>query len=137
LNKIEVLNAHPITRLKRQSFRSCVESVLRWGGVSDATISVILLDDSALLKLNRDYLNHNYFTDVMTFPLEVEPLEGEIYISVDRARDQADERSIPLYEEVSRLAIHGTLHLLGYDDKTEQERKAMIQLENKFLKQVG
>ena len=57
-----------------------------WKEVQNAAITVVLLDDHALLKLNRDFLHHDYFTDVITFPLESEPLEGEIYISVDRAQ---------------------------------------------------
>ncbi len=83
--------------------------------------------------MNREFLQHDYYTDVITFPLEEKPLEGEIYISVDRAREQAAEHNVGVYHEVRRLAIHGTLHLLGHDDATTQEREEMRSLENHFL----
>ena len=131
--RIEIVNAHPKTRLRHQPFQDHVRNVLQWGNVNKGEIVVILLDDEELLRMNQEFLNHDYYTDVITFPLEADPLEGEIYISLDRAREQGKERSIGLYEEVSRLVIHGTLHLLGYDDGTQEEREEMTRLENMFL----
>jgi rRNA maturation RNase YbeY len=96
-------------------------------------VTVILVSDDELLSLNRKYLAHNYLTDVITFPLESDPLEGEVYISVDRAREQAREHSTGLYAEVARLAIHGALHLCGHDDASVHDRNAMRQLEDLYL----
>lgn len=98
-----------------------------------AAVTVILMSDDDLLQLNREFLKHDYYTDVITFVLEEEPLEGEIYISVDRAREQALEYKVTLHNEVCRLAIHGALHLAGYDDGTESEREAMRVLEDTYL----
>ncbi|MCB0711151.1 MAG: rRNA maturation RNase YbeY [Ignavibacteriae bacterium] len=131
--QVDVVNAHPTTRLQHKPFQTSVQSVLKWGKVKQAQVTVIFVDDQELLRMNREFLNHNYFTDVITFPIEDDPLEGEIYISIDRAREQGRERSIPLYSEVSRLVIHGTLHLLGYDDGTATERQEMTRLEDQFL----
>jgi rRNA maturation RNase YbeY len=130
---IAVINAHPTTRLQRAPIHSCVEETLRGEGVNAAEINVILVSDEELHEMNRQHLSHDYVTDVITFPLEEHPLEGEIYISVDRAREQAGEYGVGLYEEIRRLAIHGTLHLAGYDDATAEEREQMRTLEDKYL----
>ena len=98
-----------------------------------AQVNVILVDDEELLRMNREHLRHDYYTDVITFTIEEKPLEGEIYISLDRAREQAGEYRVGVYEEVTRLAIHGALHLAGYDDATEGERERMRGLEDRYL----
>src|SRR2546421_590662 len=84
---ITVINAHPRTRLRRAEIAAPVERVLAAGKVRSAAINVILVDDDELLRMNREHLQHDYYTDVITFLLEEKPLEGEIYISVDRARE--------------------------------------------------
>lgn len=134
---VTVINAHGRTRLRRDSIRDSAERVLRSYRRRTASISIILVDDEELLRINREFLEHDYYTDVITFPLEENPLEGEIYISVDRARVQAKEYGVTLYNEVCRLAIHGTLHLLGHDDHTEEERLEMRRLEDRFLQHDG
>lgn len=131
--RVDVVNAHPVARLHHKPFKGAVGNVLEWGSIDHAHIAVIFLDDDELLAMNREFLNHDYYTDVITFPLETDPLEGEIYISIDRAREQAAERGIGLYREVLRLAVHGTLHLLGYDDATPEQRREMSRLEDRFL----
>lgn len=130
---ISVINAHPRTRLRRAVIAAGVEHTLRREGVKRAEVSVILVSDDELLEMNRAHLAHDYYTDVITFKLEEEPLEGEIYISVDRAREQAGEYGVGVYDEVRRLAIHGALHLCGYDDATDAEREAMRRLEDRYL----
>ncbi len=98
-----------------------------------ASIAVILVDDDRLLQMNRRFLSHDYLTDVITFPIESRPIEGEIYISLDRAREQARDYGHGLTDEVRRLAAHGALHLAGYDDATELERERMRMLEDRYL----
>jgi len=88
------------------------------------------------LKLNNEYLQHDYYTDVITFSLnedDTKEIDGEIYICVDVAEEQAKEYKVSLSNELSRLAIHGLLHLCGYGDKTDEEQKLMRSLENKYL----
>jgi rRNA maturation RNase YbeY len=130
---IAVVNAHPTTRLRRAPIATAVEQTLRGEKIRRWDITVVLVSDAELLRMNREFLQHDYFTDVITFPMESEPLEGEIYISVDRAREQAAQYGVGVYDEVCRLAIHGALHLAGHDDATPQERAAMSVLEDRYL----
>ena len=130
---IDVINAHPTTRLKRAGIIDAVERVFAGEQIGDAAANVILVDDESLHEMNRTFLGHDYQTDVITFTLESEPLEGEIYISVDRAREQAAEYRTGLYEEILRLATHGALHLAGYDDASDDEREGMRRLEDQYL----
>ncbi len=97
-------------------------------------VSVVLVDDATLRCMNREHLGHDYDTDVITFPIESDPVEGEIYISLDRAREQASEFRVGLYDEVLRLAAHGALHLAGYDDATPNLRQEMTRLEDHYLR---
>jgi probable rRNA maturation factor len=131
--EITVINAHPRTRLRKADIAERVARVLEGEKVPRAQVNVILVSDDDLLEMNRTHLQHDYYTDVITFALEDEPLEGEIYISVDRAREQAAEYNVGLYEEITRLAVHGALHLSGYDDATNQERERMRMLEDHYL----
>jgi probable rRNA maturation factor len=130
---ITVINAHPRTRLRKDGIASGVAHVLRGENVGSAEVNVVLVSDDDLLAMNREHLAHDYYTDVITFTIEEQPLEGEIYISVDRAREQAAEYGVGLYEVVRRLAIHGALHLAGYNDATQSEREGMRQLEDRYL----
>lgn len=83
--------------------------------------------------MNREFLGHDYDTDVITFPLEADPVEAEIYINVDQARLQAEQEQVGLYVELRRLAIHGALHLCGFDDATTEEKAEIGRLEDRFL----
>ncbi|HET8655529.1 MAG TPA: rRNA maturation RNase YbeY [Longimicrobiaceae bacterium] len=96
---------------------AAVRAVLAGEAVPEAEISVALLGDEAIAKLNERYLSHEGPTDVLSFPLHADgaPPLGDIYVGVDQARRQADEIGVPVREEVLRLAVHGTLHVLGYD----------------------
>lgn len=130
---VVVINAHPSSRLRHQLFINAVSNVLAFAGVEKGEVRIIFVDEEELLKLNRDFLGHDYDTDVITFPIESDPLEGEVYISVEMIRTQAGEEGVSFYEEARRLAIHGTLHLVGYDDGTPRERAEMRRLEDRFL----
>ncbi len=129
-----VFNAHPRTRLRRAVIAEAVDAVLHGEGGGEAQVGVVLVDDETLLEMNREHLGHDYYTDVITFTLETNPLEGEIYISIDRAREQSREYGVGLYNEVCRLAIHGALHLVGYDDATTEQRDAMRVREDYYLR---
>jgi probable rRNA maturation factor len=130
---VQVINAHPRVRMPRAPIESAVARTLAAERVASGVVNVVLVDDDALLNLNRRHLAHDYYTDVITFGLEVDPLEGEIYISVDRAREQAREHGVRLGDEVRRLAVHGALHLAGHDDATDDDRRRMSALEDRYL----
>lgn len=131
---IEVFNEDRNTRLRKRVFEADIERVLRGYKVERAVIRVIFLDARAHRQLNLDFLGHDYDTDVITFPIEEEPLEGEVYVNVDEGRRQAKERRIPHYLEWRRLVIHGTLHLLGFDDATDTDRVEMRLKEDHYLR---
>jgi len=102
-----------------------------------ATISIILSNDNKLHQLKKQYFHQDVLTDVITFNLEDEgdPLEGEIYISLTRVSENAREFKQEIERELKRVIIHGCLHLLGYDDHTLEEKKAMTILEDHYLSQ--
>lgn len=123
-----------------------VEKVLEQEGFKEPfMISLVLCDDPTIQELNRRFLNHNYPTDVLSFLLsegegtskDKKGLSGEIIISVETAERNAKRYRQTLESELIRLAIHGTLHLLGYDDNTQQQRKLMRRKEGKYLKLIG
>ncbi len=91
--------------------------------------------DDFLLKINRDYLQHDYLTDIITFPLSTRPdiISGEIFISIDRVRENASILQAGFEREFARVLIHGILHLLGYDDHTDEEKLQMRAKEDYYL----
>ena len=97
----------------------------------------IFCSDNYLLEINRQYLNHDYLTDIISFPLsgEGQPVEGEIYISTDRVKDNAVQFKVPFREELLRVIFHGALHLCGYKDKTKSDIATMRSKEEHYLKQ--
>lgn len=97
-------------------------------------ISYILCSDNYLLEINRQYLNHDYFTDVITFDYSEENvISGDIFISVDTVADNAKEYNVTFEKELERVMVHGVLHLVGYNDKSDSEVKQMRAKENQYL----
>ena len=96
-------------------------------------INYIFCSDRYLLDLNKKYLNHDYFTDILSFQMNEEPIEGDIFISIERVRDNAENLNIPFNEEILRVISHGLLHFLGYKDKTEEEKNEMRAMENELI----
>jgi len=100
-----------------------------------AELHYIFVSDDRLLEINRQFLQHDLYTDIITFPLSEpgQPISGEIYISVDRVRENAREFGGTVKEELLRVIFHGALHLCGYKDKTTPQQREMRQLEEKYL----
>jgi probable rRNA maturation factor len=98
-------------------------------------INYIIATDEYVLNINKEYLDHDYYTDIITFDQsETEhKIDADIYISIDRVKDNASEQNISDTIEFHRVLIHGVLHLLGYRDKTELEQKAMREEEDRCL----
>jgi len=99
--------------------------------VSD--LNIIFMSDDKLLDLNRRFLNHDYFTDVITFPGYGEVLSGEIYISIERVKENAANLEVEFENELNRVILHGLLHILGYDDKSISDIKEMRAKEDFYL----
>ncbi len=108
-------------------------------GAGAGDINFIFCEDKYLLRLNRKYLNHNTLTDIITFPLTNEEgvIGGDIYISIDRVRENARLYGKPVFNELSRVMIHGILHLLGYNDESEAEKAGMRKLEDFYIEQLS
>lgn len=97
-------------------------------------INIIFTSNDYLLKINQEYLNHHYNTDVITFNYNVETvISGDIFVSVDQVRINAKRFSTVFNNEINRVMIHGVLHLIGYDDKDEKSQMEMTRMENQSL----
>ena len=98
------------------------------------TINYIFCSDMYLLGVNRQYLNHDYYTDIITFDYnEDNRIVGDLFISIDRVKDYAQNNQINFKDELNRVMIHGVLHLCGYPDKSEEEAKLMRSKEDFYL----
>lgn len=101
-----------------------------------SNLNIIFCTDDALLQINRDFLQHDYYTDIITFPINASKssIEAELYISVDRVRDNAIVAGVSFKEELHRVIFHGCLHLTGYNDKSSQQIKKMREREDHYLR---
>lgn len=98
-------------------------------------IDYIYCSDEYLLEMNKNHLNHDYLTDILTFELSpTEITEAEVYISLDRVKDNAKELQLPLLDETLRVIFHGALHLCGYLDKTAKDEQIMRKKEDHYIK---
>ena len=103
-------------------------------GFTTGDISYFFLSDEALLEINKSELNHDYLTDIITFDLSMGKLiSAEIYISVDRVRDNAKELAVSFDDEMRRVLIHGVLHCMGFKDKSEEESRVMRKKEEEKM----
>ncbi|MEP3390023.1 MAG: rRNA maturation RNase YbeY [Reichenbachiella sp.] len=98
-------------------------------------INYIFCSDEYLHQINVDYLQHDYYTDIITFDNSEEEgiVESDIFVSIERVQDNAQDQGIPFEQELRRVLIHGILHLVGYNDKTESEQTLMREKENAYL----
>ena len=120
--------------LKVNQFNSFISNILISEKKTEGDIVLIFCSDEYLLEINKKHLNHNYYTDIITFDYCLENIvSGDLYISIDRVKENAKTFNDSFINELSRVVIHGVLHLCGYNDKTEADQKNMRNLENKYL----
>ncbi len=101
-------------------------------------INYIFCSDEHLLEINQEYLQHDYYTDVITFDYsENNRLQGDIFISIDRVQENADEFKVTFMQELCRVMVHGLLHLSGYGDKTPEQEAQMREKENFYLQKLA
>jgi len=100
-----------------------------------SNLNIIFCSDEYLKSINLQYLNHDYYTDIITFDYSenIDVLEGEMYISIQRVEDNANKHQVSYSEELNRVMIHGVLHLLGYRDHSKKEQAAIRKKENECL----
>ena len=96
-------------------------------------INYIFCNDEYLHQINLKYLQHDNFTDIITFPYNTQPIEGDIFISIERVRENAQKYQVAFEKELHRVMVHGVLHLLGYLDKSKEEKEQMTQKEDDYL----
>ncbi|MDA3882526.1 MAG: rRNA maturation RNase YbeY [Bacteroidales bacterium] len=99
-------------------------------------INIILCSDDYLLSINTEYLQHDFYTDIITFDYSETEISSDMYISLDRIIENAKKNSVTLHNELQRIIIHGTLHLVGYHDKTQTEKEEMQRKENEYLQLI-
>tara|TARA_B100001248_G_scaffold140051_1_gene105131 strand:+ start:1632 stop:2069 length:438 start_codon:yes stop_codon:yes gene_type:complete len=119
--------------------KALVKNILSENNIKDAELSYIFCNDNYLLDLKKKFFNQDHLTDVIAFRLnnyEEQRVEGEIYISLPRAKENAQIYEEPYEREVARLIIHGCLHLIGYLDKTKKQKNIMSKSENYFLNKI-
>jgi rRNA maturation RNase YbeY len=103
-------------------------------GKTVGEINIIFCNDEYLLKINQEHLTHDYYTDIITFDYSENTLiSGDLFISKDRVEENAEEYKVSFENELNRVIIHGILHLIGYNDKSELEIKEMRTKENYYL----
>lgn len=122
---------------RHRSWRRAVKlfkKVIGDEGKVPGDLSFIIANDESLRNINIEFLKHNYYTDVITFADNAcNVIGGEIYISIDTVKRNAEDYHVSLNNEILRVMVHGVLHLCGYDDKTSQERSEMRSLEDRWL----
>jgi rRNA maturation RNase YbeY len=123
--------------IKKRPLTAWIKQVAASYGKRVGEIGYLLVDDERILETNRQYLGHDYYTDIITFDYcEGDTLNGDIIISVDTVRTNAEQQGTTFINEMYRVLIHGILHLCGINDKGPGEREVMEQAENKALKLI-
>lgn len=123
------------TLKNRVALKSFIEKSVKKEGLSIESLNYVFCSDKYLLEINKQFLDHNYYTDIISFDLSEVPgqLIGEVYISVDRVKDNAKTHRATFSEELLRVIFHGALHFCGYKDKKPSDAKKMRQMEDLWL----
>jgi probable rRNA maturation factor len=139
MQQIELADEQTAVTVDRQRIERVVRRILSDAGIKQARISIAVVDDPTIHELNRRYLAHDEPTDVLSFVLEQGPgmLEGEVVASGDTARRTAEQLDWPAEDELLLYIVHGTLHLVGYDDVTPELRRVMREKERAYLAEIG
>lgn len=122
----------------RGKLKTFIESLFRKEKTALQSINYIFCSDKRLLEINKTYLKHDFYTDIISFDLSAGPKKvAEIYISIDRVRENAQINGVSLKNELHRVVFHGALHICGYKDKSRKEREVMRAKENAYLSAFG
>jgi rRNA maturation RNase YbeY len=114
-----------------------ISKVISNEGFKEDEINYIFCDDEYLHKLNVEFLNHDTFTDIISFDYSVgKIIQGDIFISIERVKENAKNFDVTFLDELNRVIVHGVLHYCGYKDKTEKDASLMREKENHYLAQI-
>jgi len=117
----------------KEALSSWLLSVAKKENKRIGCVNYIFCSDEYLLDLNKKFLDHDYYTDILSFPSNNDPVEGDIFISVDRVEENAKTYSLTFNQELNRVIIHGLLHFFGYDDHEENDKKLMREKEDLYI----
>jgi rRNA maturation RNase YbeY len=124
-------------KIEEKKVSDWISSSIETLGFTLGNISLIFCTDEYLKKINIQYLNHDYFTDIITFDYSKKnSVSGDLFISIDRVKENAKDNNVDFMNELYRVIIHGVLHLCGYNDKTEGEKKMIRKKENEFISTI-
>ncbi len=124
--------------LSTTNLRNWIKAAIKEEKKKAGDLNFIFCHDEYLLRINQQYLNHDYYTDIITFDyVSGELISGDIFISVERVRENSGIFQVSFEDELNRVIIHGVLHLLGYKDKDPDQKKIMTEKENNFLSKLG
>lgn len=119
----------------RTVLKSNINTLVRKEGFRLESLNIVFCSDDYLLRINRDFLKHDFYTDIITFDYsEKGKLSGELYISIDRVRDNSRALSETFKREIHRVIFHGVLHLCGYKDKNKKDQTQMRIKEEQYLR---
>ncbi len=125
-------------KLQKKVLKNTVDFLIQNENKHAGEITVVFCSDDYLLKINEQYLNHNYYTDIVTFDyVENSVISGDLFISVDRVNENASQLGVNFDEELYRVIFHGILHLCGFKDKTNAEKRLMREKEDFYLGKAG
>lgn len=118
-----------------EQYSSWISNVISSENKKEGDINYIFCDDEYILEINKQYLNHDYYTDIISFDYSVgNELHGDIFVSIERVRENAIEFEVTFDEELKRVLAHGVLHYCGYKDKTGEEELLMRSKEDEKIK---
>jgi probable rRNA maturation factor len=124
--------------IQRRDLKSAVLELFDMEKQPIQDLNIIFCDDEFLLSINKEFLQHDDFTDIITFDLsETQEVKGEIYISIPRILENAILQKVPRTEELQRVIFHGCLHLCGYKDKLKNDQSLMRKKEEEYLKRYS
>lgn len=122
----------------RSVLKNFICSLFKKEKIALESINYIFCSDKKLLEINKTYLRHDFYTDIISFDLSPGPQKvAEIYISIDRVRENAKALGVSFKNELHRVIFHGALHICGYKDKNKKDRETMRAKENKYLSAFG
>lgn len=138
MNKVNIeIFTHEEFRINKKKLLSVVKILLKNLGKKFESVEISFLKDEDVYKMNKNFLNHDALTDILTFPYsEKEPYSTEIIISFERAKENAKKYKVKYEEEILRLIAHGLLHTIGFNDFTRSEKLKMRREENKLLDSI-
>ena len=137
---VQIETDQKLAKFKEKHIFKLVSVVMKSENIKSAEILLIFTTDNVLMELKKKYFNQEHYTDVIAFRLNdynEDKVEGEIYISVAQVRKNAKQYNQAFNKELSRIIIHGSLHLLNYKDKTPQEKIKMTEKEDYFLNKIN